>query len=88
MSPLYTVLSSKEGDLDFYEKYFDSNFWHSYMKSVANYGARHDRMNIKKSDLLSMPLPFPDIEEQQKIASFLNMINRKIELITQTVIIS
>ena len=87
MSPLYTVLSCKEGDLDFYEKYFDSKFWHGYMKSVANYGARHDRMNIKKNDLLAMPLPFPDIEEQQKIAVFLNMINKKIELITQTVII-
>lgn len=87
MSPLYTVLTCKDGDLDFYEKYFDTDFWHGYMRSVANYGARHDRMNIKKNDLLAMPLPFPDVEEQSKIAAFLNMINKKIELITQTVVV-
>ena len=87
MSPLYTVLNCFDGDLDFFEIYFESRLWHDYMRSVANYGARHDRMNIKKKDLMNMPLPFPSIEEQKRISSFLIQLNKKIELITQSVIL-
>lgn len=87
MSPLYTVLCCREGELTFYECYFESDLWHDYMRSVANYGARHDRMNITKNNLLAMPLPFPDIEEQLKISSFLGTIDKKIEMLTKEVVI-
>ena len=87
MSPLYTVLTCSDGDLSFYECYFDSDFWHDYMRSVANYGARHDRMNITKDNLLGMPLPYPDLEEQKKIAEFLGILDSKIELITKDVLV-
>ena len=71
MSPLYSVFRFKDADNVFYEQYFRSTFWHKYMHSVANYGARHDRMNITTSDFLSMPLPVPHKDERTKITNFL-----------------
>jgi type I restriction enzyme S subunit len=82
MSPLYTVLKPKIGDLSFYEHYFQTSFWYKYMRGVANYGVRHDRMNITNDDFEKLPLPFPLIKEQEKIASFLNEISKQIELVT------
>jgi type I restriction enzyme S subunit len=81
MSPLYTVLTCRKGNLDFYENYFNSNFWHKYMKGIANYGVRHDRMNITKDGFEKLPLPFPNINEQEKIASFLNEIDKQIQAV-------
>jgi type I restriction enzyme M protein len=79
MSPLYTVLKPKVAYLDFLEKYFDTTKWHHYMCKIANYGARHDRMNISQKDLLQMPVPFPHISEQKKIADFLSSIDALIK---------
>ena len=81
MSPLYTVIRLKKGNKHFYEKYFETDLWHRYMKKIANYGARHDRMAISSSDLMNMPIPFPSKEEQDKIVEFLidvdNSVNSK-----------
>ena len=82
MSPLYTVLTCKKGNLDFYENYFNSNFWHKYMKGIANYGVRHDRMNITKDGFEKLPVPFPDVREQEKISIFLNDIDKQIQAVT------
>ncbi len=73
MSPLYTVFKITEKNLsdDYLEQYFKSTFWHSYMKTVANYGARYDRMNITTEDFFNIPIPFPPLAEQQKIAEIL-----------------
>ena len=79
MSPLYTVFRFKEGNLDFLSYFFGTNFWHDYVKSVANSGARHDRMNITNSDFLEMPILLPSIQEQEKIAEFLTAIDKRIE---------
>lgn len=78
MSPLYTILKCKQGNLDFFELYFESSCWHAYMKGIANYGVRFDRMNITTSGLEKLPLPFPKIDEQIKIAKFLKEIEAKI----------
>ena len=82
MSPLYTVLKCEKGNLEFFENYFNSNFWHKYMKGIANYGARHDRMNITKDGFEKLPIPFPSIKEQEKISYFLNDIDKQIQLVT------
>jgi type I restriction enzyme S subunit len=81
MSPLYTVFRVKNMNLDFIDHYFKSNHWHRYMKSVANYGARHDRMAISKKDFFKLPIPTPSIEEQNKIAEFLSSVDKKIQLL-------
>lgn len=82
MSPLYTVfrLNDEYGNNDYIEHYFKSSFWHRYMSSVANYGVRHDRMNITNEDLFNMPIPFPPLPEQQKIAEILSTQDKLIEL--------
>ena len=81
-SPLYTVFKMK-GDLHknrYIEYYLKSSFWHRYMCGVANYGARHDRMNITNDDLFGMPILFPTLEEQQKIAEILSAQDKLIAL--------
>jgi type I restriction enzyme S subunit len=90
MSPLYTVFHFNHGDNKFFEYFFETNFWHEYMQSVANTGARHDRMNITNTEFFNLPLPFPSLEEQTQIANFLtaideriNQLTRKKELMTQ-----
>lgn len=85
MSPLYTVLRPKKGNLEFLEFYFETSLWHKYMKSIANFGARHDRMNISISDFENLPIPFPPLEEQTKIADFLSAIDKKIDLTHQQI---
>lgn len=85
MSPLYTVFTVKEGNLMFLEYFFESNFWHDYVKSVANSGARHDRMNITNKDFFEMPVLYPCLEEQTKIANFLSAIDQKIEVVAQQI---
>ncbi|NCH68106.1 restriction endonuclease subunit S [Cronobacter sakazakii] len=78
MSPLYTVFRFKRGLLKFYQYFFESSVWHDYMKSVANSGARHDRMNISGADFFGLPVPQPFEEEQTKIANFLSALDDKI----------
>ena len=85
MSPLYTVFRFKDADTTFYNVYFATTFWHKYMKSVANYGARHDRMAITSSDLMNMPLPVPHPDEQQKIADALSAMDAKIAAVSDQV---
>ena len=85
MSPLYTVFTVSEGNLAYLEYFFDSNFWHDYVKGVANSGARHDRMNITNKDFFDMPIFYPCLEEQTKIANFLSSIDQKIEVVAQQI---
>ncbi|WP_057767793.1 restriction endonuclease subunit S [Cytobacillus praedii] len=75
MSPLYTVFRFENPNNDFYEQYFKTNLWHSYLKRVSNTGARHDRMSISIGDFTKMPLPHHSEEEQQKIADCLSSLD-------------
>ena len=72
MSPLYTIFRFKEGYIDFFEQYFKTIYWHQYLKNVANFGARFDRMNITSEDFMNLPIPFPPLAEQQRIADCLS----------------
>ncbi|MBD1883218.1 restriction endonuclease subunit S [Microcoleus vaginatus] len=85
MSPLYTVFRFKTKEDAFYEQLFKTSVWHKYMCSVANYGARYDRMNITTSDFMALPLPYPISEEQEKIVDFLTAMDQKIEAIAQQI---
>ena len=83
MSPLYTVFSieSKIINTDFLKQYFSSFCWHKHMKSVANYGARHDRMSVSDDDFFLMPIPVPAPEEQTAIADVLMAADKEIALL-------
>jgi len=75
MSPLYTVFRFENPNNDFYEQYFRTNLWHSYLKNVSNTGARHDRMSISNDSFMKMPLPYHSEREQQKIAVCLSALD-------------
>ena len=80
MSPLYTVLKLKDGNLDFFEMYFKTSIWHKYMYKIANYGARYDRLSFSQDDFMRMEVPFPTEQEQKKIAIILNAIEEMVFL--------
>lgn len=77
-SPLYVVFRFKNADTDFFKQFFKSSIWHDYILSVANYGVRHDRINITNAALMAMPLHSPHPDEQKKIAGFLGAVDRRI----------
>lgn len=79
MSPLYLIFRFKEKNLEYFEYYFETKGWHTYLESVSNIGARHDRMNIANSDFFKMPIPFPCLEERNKITNFLTGLSLKIQ---------
>ena len=85
VSPLHTVFSCKpECVYDKYLKfYFQTSLWHEYIRSVANTGARHDRINVSDKDFFSMLIKLPPITEQRKIAEILSAQDRVIELKTK-----
>lgn len=85
MSPLYTIFRMNIECITFFEQYFESHFWHQYLKSIANYGARHDRMAITTGGFMDMPLPWPDPDEQRKIADFLSTVDAKITMVAEQI---
>ncbi len=81
VSPLYTVFkfcAIEIVNLVFIEYYFKSTIWHDYMRMIANYGARDDRMNIKDDEFFNMKIYLPSLPEQQKIATLLSSIDERI----------
>ena len=83
MSPLYTVFELTCGEKGFFERYFETTLWHRYMNRIANFGARHDRMNVTTSDFYEMPMPYPSLTEQQKITDFLSELDMKLQQATE-----
>lgn len=83
MSPLYMVFRFNSGDVAFFEHYFETTHWHNYMKSIANTGAKFDRLNIGNEQFFNLPIPFPSLDEQCKIAECLSSIDELISLHTE-----
>lgn len=82
VSPLYTVISPRKEfeHCEFLRYYLESNQWHKYAYSIANYGARFDRMNITGQDLMELPIALPPTDEREKIAQILAQCDKLIEL--------
>ena len=73
MSPLYSVYCFCDKSItyaNFLTYYFSSSKWYAYMNSIANYGARSDRMNVTGEDMNNMPIPYPPLPEQPKLSLF------------------
>lgn len=87
VSPLYTVFKLNSNSMSnyFLEYFFKTEIWHGYMRDIANYGARHDRMSIGVNDFFKMPIPLPPISEQVKIAEVLGTVDSKIMAIEQEI---
>lgn len=82
MSPLYTVFGINDKiNISFIEHFFTTDKWHNYLKEIANYGVRSDRMNLSSQGFFSMPIVVPTLLEQQKIADFLTSVDEKINLL-------
>ena len=80
VSPLYLCFRSKDVNPEYFEKYFKSTAWHRYIYMSGDSGARHDRVSIKDETFFEMPVHLPCNKEQEKIATFLSLLEQKIEL--------
>ena len=66
---------------DFLSHYFETRKWHNGIAQIAGEGARnHGLLNISISDFFATLHRFPELQEQEKIASYLNLLSDKISL--------
>ena len=80
MSPLYTVFRTHDIDNLYLEFYFKTTKWHRFMKLNGDSGARFDRFTISSTQFMEMPIPYPTLEEQQKIGKYFDSIDHLITL--------
>ena len=80
VSPLYLCFRAKSViNPRYYEWYFKSSVWHRYIYTSGDSGARHDRVSIKDDTFFAMPIHLPSENEQRRIASFLDILESRIE---------
>lgn len=81
LSPAYTVLKNIiDIDKDFYRHFFKSyNFIEKYL-SISVIGIR-DGKQVSYSDLSSVKIPYPPLEEQKKIGKILNCCDKEIQIL-------
>lgn len=81
LSPAYTVLKNIiDIDKDFYRHFFKSyKFIEKYL-SISVIGIR-DGKQISYSDLSSVKIPYPPLEEQKKIGKILNCCDKEIQIL-------
>lgn len=81
LSPAYTVLKNIiDIDKDFYRHFFKSyKFIEKYL-SISVIGIR-DGKQISYSDLSSVKIPYPPLEEQEKIGKILNCYDEELQLL-------
>ncbi|KAF1026924.1 MAG: Type-1 restriction enzyme EcoKI specificity protein [Acinetobacter bereziniae] len=80
VSPLYFVFRVHGLDYQFLETYFESSKWHHFMFLNGDTGARSDRLAIKNSILIEMPIYCPDEKTQKDIGKFFQHLDQSIAL--------
>ena len=83
LSPLYICFRPNPLIVysDFLSHYFETHKWHNGIAQIAGEGARnHGLLNISISDFFETIHRFPELPEQQRIASYLNSLSDKISL--------
>ena len=83
VSSLYICFKLKnKASVSFIEQYFNYGLQNNEIKKVAQEGARnHGLLNIGINEFFQIYLKTPSLKEQNKIASFLSSIDKKIELV-------
>ena len=75
ISPLYTCLVL-QADINpaYLAWYFKSDAWYRYIYDNGSQGVRHDRVSMTDDLLMGIPVSFPAINKQGKIAELLDAI--------------
>jgi type I restriction enzyme, S subunit len=84
LSVLYLcfAISDLNLDSDFLKQVFDSGVVNRQLRPIVRVGARaHGLLNVTDEDYLSINIPFPKIEEQQRIAAFLTALDGELDLL-------
>ena len=81
VSPAYIILHKKDGVNSKYGEYFFLSMW---QREIFNQmGDDGVRSSLNASDLLNIPYTFPPLNEQQKIADFLDKKCREIDSVLE-----
>ena len=83
VSTLYICFKPKKVDSNFLKQYFETNKWYKEIYKIAIEGARnHGLLNISISDFFNTTHYIPqNNKEQIKISNFIDIIDKKIELL-------
>ena len=82
LSSLYFVFRPTDKvDSDYLTHYFETSKWHKGISDIAGEGARnHGLLNMAVDDYFATKHYLPSLSEQKKIACFLNLIMKRIEI--------
>lgn len=82
LSSLYFVFRPTDNvDSDYLTHYFETSKWHKGISDIAGEGARnHGLLNMAVNDYFATKHYLPTLPEQQRIAGFLNLIVKRIEI--------
>ena len=82
LSSLYFVFRPTDKvDSDYLTHYFETSKWHKGISDIAGEGARnHGLLNMAVDDYFATKHYLPSLSEQKKIARFLNLITKRIEI--------
>ena len=82
LSSLYLVFRPTDKvNSDYLTHYFETSKWHKGISDIAGEGARnHGLLNIAVEDYFATQHYLPSLPEQKKIANFLNLITKRIEV--------
>jgi len=80
VSPLYFVFRVQDVDYQFLETYFETSIWHKFMLLNGDTGARSDRLAIKDTVFVEMPIHCPSAEEQKQVGQFFKQLDETLAL--------
>ena len=82
LSSLYFVFRPTcKVDSDYLTHYFETSKWYKGISDIAGEGARnHGLLNMAVDDYFATKHYLPSLSEQKKIACFLNLITKRIEI--------
>lgn len=81
VKPILCFHPTDKVDSDYLTHYFETSKWHKGISDIAGEGARnHGLLNMAVDDYFATKHYLPSLSEQKKIACFLNLITKRIEI--------